>query len=533
MQTARPTPVEDEAVLPDLGTDVGAASSRPLNVCILTADIAGPVRSGGIGTAFAQLADLLAADGHMVTIAFVHPKPPDDRWFEHYRSANMRFVHVPARRGAIDQALCAYHWLKAQAAFDLVHVSEWHGLGAFAQQARRLGLAFEQTHFAVKASSPTLWNEEGNGQALSSESQIEFAALERLSAELADTLISGSQHMLRWMSSRQYALDGRRCFVQPNVFAARQPEASGRAFQPKELVFFGRLEPRKGVLLFCEAVDQLVREGREVPAITFLGGTANRFEALPYISGRAATWPCVVSARTDLGFSDALDYLRGGDRLAVIPSLLENSSMAVMECLAFRIPFIACATGGTPELIDQADRGRALCAPDPAALAQHLKAALSGGVNAVRPAHDFSRSNRVWRAWHMHLPGAVGPEDRPDKVEREAVLLTGRNVRLKDNGLDILKRAYTSSGAEIVTSFYRRSSPFGAREVACTGDLIAGELSNDGIAGPCCLVSGRVMKTLAIDPVRPHFPGLYRAALLAGFRVDVVPDFLFTVRSWF
>ena len=38
-------------------------------------------------------------------------------------------------------------------------------------------------------------------------------------------------------------------------------------------------------------------------------------------------------------------------RVAVLPSLLENSPYGVLECLALRIPFLCSDVGGVPELI--------------------------------------------------------------------------------------------------------------------------------------------------------------------------------------
>ena len=47
----------------------------------------------------------------------------------------------------------------------------------------------------------------------------------------------------------------------------------------------------------------------------------------------------------------ALDYLAKGGRLAVMPSLVDNSPNTVIECATHGIPFLASRTGGIPELL--------------------------------------------------------------------------------------------------------------------------------------------------------------------------------------
>ena len=43
---------------------------KPLDICIVTCDTVGPIRNGGIGTAYYSLARMLAAAGHRVTVLY-------------------------------------------------------------------------------------------------------------------------------------------------------------------------------------------------------------------------------------------------------------------------------------------------------------------------------------------------------------------------------------------------------------------------------------------------------------------------------
>ena len=311
-----------------------------------------------------------------------------------------------ARGPAPTWALLA--WLRArERPFDIVHVSEWRGLGYGPLLAKALGLDFGTTHFVVKGSSPTLWSLEGNRQLVSTEAQLGWVFMERRSVELADTVICGSAHLLGWMRAAGYDLPAR-AFVWPNVFPAPDPDpaaAAARAARDgaplREVVFFGRLEPRKGLVLFADAVSRLARQGRAPARVTFLGKPVDSFDAPAFIERAAHGWPGAVQTLSDRGAAEAVAYLAAEPgRLAVIPSLLENASIAVTECLQAGIPFVAAATGGTPELVDPADHARALVPPDHVALGDRLAELAAAPLRAVRPRRDFAAALDVWQRWH-------------------------------------------------------------------------------------------------------------------------------------
>ena len=402
-----------------LEADLGVGGSESAKrVCIATPDIVGPVKNGGIGTAYHHLARLLAEWGHEVVIAYVNGNARDEALMAKaealYAELGIAFAPIaPQSNGVAALAQVAastwalLEWLRArERPFDIVHVSEWRGLGYGPLLAKALGLGFAETHFVVKGSSPTLWAAEGNRQLLSTEHDLGWVFMERRSVELADTVICGSAHLLGWMHEAGYALP-ERSFVWPNVFPAPDPAAAAAAARAArdgvalaEVVFFGRLEPRKGLVLFIDAMDRLVRQGRAPARITFLGKPSSIFDGLRHIQHATRGWPVQGRTLTGYGSGEAVAYLSEPGRLAVIPSLLENSSMAVMECLQAGIPFVAAATGGTPELVAPQDRGRALVAAEHIALGERIAELAGERLRAVRPRWDFERSLEVWSRWH-------------------------------------------------------------------------------------------------------------------------------------
>jgi len=413
----------------------GTAGGRKLRIGIATSDIAGPIRNGGIGTAYGALAMALAGAGHEVTVLYLLGAYCEDddigHWVDVYAKKGIRLVPLPetahlsleAPWGLV-KAYETYCWLKEHD-FDLVHFPEWRGHGYFCMLAKRQGLAFADTTLAVTTHSPVLWHKLGNAEPLDRLEDLETDFMERESVALADVVVSPSRYMLQWAQEQRWQLP-ERCHVQQNILPqqARQPASQLARRSVIELVFFGRLEQRKGLILFCDALQQLTR--LQVPEfkVTFLGkeGVVDGRKALNYLEERARTWTFSWQVVSHLDHAGAKRYLEEGPRLAVIPSLVENSPYTVLECLGAGIPFIASHVGGIPEMIHPEDLERTCFAAQPAALAQRLLTALREGVCPARAAVTPDETEQAWLAWHETL--SPGQESKPAPTAGEAPLVS-------------------------------------------------------------------------------------------------------------
>jgi glycosyltransferase involved in cell wall biosynthesis/GT2 family glycosyltransferase len=404
--------------------------TTPLRVCIATCDIVGPIRNGGIGTAYYSLALALARAGHHVTVLYALGTFCESRTIDHWRDAyaaqGIEFVPLPATNlqghSALKMSYAAYVWLKARR-FDVVHFHEWRGLGFYTTLAKRQGLCLPDAVICVGAHSPVLWHLEGMNE-LADADTLEVDFMERESVARADVLWSPSAHMLAWMRREGWTLP-RRLVRKPYILLDLEPATARRAGPGPELVFFGRLETRKGLDLFCDALDRLAARGEAPPAVTFLGKVAS-VGGVPsdtYVTTRAARWPFTWRIESALDRDGAMAYLRAGNRVGVLPSRIDNLPYTVLECLGQRIPFVAAATGGIPEMIAPADRARVLFDPTAGALADRLATVLRDGLAPARLRVGASRTLAGWLAWHRQ----IAPRDALPNAQAQRSPLTTRD----------------------------------------------------------------------------------------------------------
>jgi O-antigen biosynthesis protein len=401
LPTANSSAVVAPLVMPPSPSGVGAR-----NLCLVTPDIVGPVRNGGIGTACEAIARTWSDAGHRVTVLFVSDQQIDDHaakaWVARYAEIGIKFVFCPVSRqrltnpAPLQLSYNAWMWLKTRQ-FDLIYFPEWKGLGHYTLAAKRSGMAFIRTQIIIGTHSPTLWHLEGNRQLPYIEALC-ADALERQSTEAADVVVSPSEYMLQWLQDAGWALPQKRLVI-PNPLPAHaygKPATTANR-QVKEIVFFGRLETRKGLYVFLSALKNMEVKFFNGISVTFLGKGDNTVVNAIH----SARIPGVNSWNilTDKDTIEATDYVSSPGRLAVLPSLCENASMAVAECIGRGAAFLAFDVGGTSDLLHPDDWASHLLPPTPSALTSALRNALLHGLPPpARPTTLPHAIEAMWRS---------------------------------------------------------------------------------------------------------------------------------------
>lgn len=406
-----------------------AASGR---FCLVVTELLGHKVAGGIATATSFLAELLADAGHEVTLfdASADSEQLNDSWRTRYRAKGITVERLhratPVAPPYVADSYRTYHQLRDRD-FDVIVFQDWRGLGYCSMSAKRSGLAFASTRLVHIVHGPTAWLWEANQSVELETEGFAAAHIEQRAAELADTVVGPSDYLLDWMASRWALPADRRQIFYPTarmVGLRSEPEGQGAldaeakaAMSLSELVFFGRYEERKGIRIFAESLNRLGAERLNGLGVTFLG------RAVPFSTDEVAALldDDVIEAIggprfiTDLDSLGARSYLAQPGRVALIPSLIDNSPNVVIECIEDGTAFLAAASGGIPELVHPDDRSRVLFEPTVAAMTARL-AELLDAATVVVPARQGWVDAEILPAWEAMLipvaPPSV-PGDQP------------------------------------------------------------------------------------------------------------------------
>lgn len=433
-----------------------------MKIAIVTFELEDLTRNGGIGTAYRRLAELLVREGHSVTVLFVPFADRGDIAPPRRAAARIRALgragisvvmpeQMRARAGQhrhcgiieqqLERSLVVYRALRG-GGFDVVHASDNCGLVYLSLLAKKAGLDFQGCEFVIGAHGPPMWVAEANGNATSE--LLLSAILDRKSIELADHLVSPSRYMLEYLRKSRWRIPASAQLI-PNVNrlpgakppnrAPSRPAAGGA----RTVVFFGRLEERKGVFLFAEALARLLESQPKLALRALFLGKESEFtpRARERIRERLSGVRKRVSLEfvADLPSERSLEFLARLDApLVCMPSLIDNSPYVVLEAIESGLNFLATRPGGTAELIHPGDRRRVLCRPDAEDLRRALGERLRSEPVRARASTPALRANRRWAEFHRQL--AAAKRARPPAPARRDPL-----VSIVVDSADRLRRA--------------------------------------------------------------------------------------------
>lgn len=414
--------------LPGIPHSPNGRPPRNLKVCVVTSEFIGPIKNGGIGTATTALIRQLTLDGHKVTLLYTmvengQPWTVDKSWLHWVKTladegVTLEYILHDGAHSAWLQKSWIVKEFVGSGDFDLVYFNEHHGSGYFALLAKRAGFSpfAQQVHCAITHGGME-WVFDINDHYMRGRHDIEWMGLERRSVELADVVVGPSQYLLAKYRDYGWKLPHRTYHQPLPLFGNVREDARGNV-KIDEVVFFGRLEIRKGLWLFSETLDRVVLSHPELK-ITFLGrineasGLSSGLQAI----SRTHKWPGRVKFLLDYDQAEALDYLRQPGRLAVMPSIADNSPCVVYECMDAGIPFVITSGSGAEELVHPTCWPDILVRPTVADLAEKLEHILAHGAQLGRPRFDPADNLAKWSAWHRYVADhaaeirGVNPED--------------------------------------------------------------------------------------------------------------------------
>ncbi|MEL6504230.1 MAG: glycosyltransferase family 4 protein [Pseudomonadota bacterium] len=392
-------------------------------VCIVSSECVGPFKNGGIGTSMTGLAEMLADNGYAVTFLYTRgiylTNKEVRHWQEHYRALNISFEALrPQALEAYDGPLANMGYLTPGAVadflkerrFDTVHFNDTDGEGFLAVAMHRAGLLLPQATFVTNIHSPREWVAAINGEVLENPIDLPMRSAERLSIAFSDAICGPSQYLLDWLKTDYRLPDSvvQQQYVMPRAvlekLRQRAPNRAGETHNDiKRIVFFGRLEERKGLRTFLDAANQLRELLRErAIELVFLGRSVmiDGKSSTAFIAERLRESALPNTVVTDKGQEEALTDLMQPGTLTVMASPADNSPCTVYECLELNIPFIAANRGGIPELVEEKAREHVLFDGTAGGLAQKLRHTLSSSLTFPAPAVSRDENGKRWRDLH-------------------------------------------------------------------------------------------------------------------------------------
>ena len=245
------------------------------SIGIFTYEYHGIGPSGGIGHVLYELALLLSKHNAIVTLVYLGEDRMEDKIVRDYAARGISIVKAPPPKVTLSPnhvtlqpSYKALHFLMESEAkneiFDIIHFNDYLGHALFPLYAKKQGWLLANTQVVITLHGPASWARLASGMSLPrnlDEISIDWYELEAISQ--ADYIWAPSKFMAAYVASRGVELKHERVYNLANTPPSSQIEVSpsvGEINRILEIVFFGRLEIRKGPLLFVKALNLLVKK---------------------------------------------------------------------------------------------------------------------------------------------------------------------------------------------------------------------------------------------------------------------------------
>ncbi|UFP93068.1 glycosyltransferase [Gloeobacter morelensis] len=401
---------------------------------LVTSEYEGIYKNGGIGTYYRSLSEMLAAEGWYVILVLCFTQEhfagtSDLAVVKHVFSANAldQVLHLqPMHREVLHdlrynetdqqgfgcllllQALIAHF----QGAVVYVEFPEMLGFGFYTVQAKRAGLLGPKCIVAITLHSGCEWLYEAQDKYL--EENIDWfwsvCHREQTSFEQADLAFFPSQSLK--MKLESYSWHTGHAVHMPNfVPVVHSPvrQASCESEIPGgkvPLVFFGRLEDRKGLFVFVQAIKLLPTVLRDILHILFVGKVVqlqssqfSHLDSRQYIE-QQLSGVASFEIYTDLYSREAIQFVDSlPEPLVCLASPQENFPNSSLEMGQLPIRLVISDTGGFRETLQLIGRSASVYwfkPKNPQSLCRTLVQALTDAPQTIESA-DAARLKQINR----------------------------------------------------------------------------------------------------------------------------------------
>ncbi|MFM9995057.1 MAG: glycosyltransferase family 4 protein [Phycisphaerales bacterium] len=355
-----------------------------MRVCLVSREIA-PFWGAGIGTYAAAILRAFAAEGHEV-----HALTPEHRNLHVLAPKLFPGVKFHPRRAMLGpselkacvwpfqrHALETFRTLEAlheRYSYHYVEFPEYWGEGYFVLRSKRRLGKFQGVAIGVRLHTPSIMCRELNQSPELTDEQATLEHMEASSIADADLLVSPSKSLLDKVASRMEPAKDQPAFVVPYPFSVKEfGTAAGGMRRPppshddpaqrdatKTILYFGRLERRKGVETLVDSLRRLLDSAINVRC-RLIGADTNSGPAggsmLAHLKTRLHNYrPETFSFEPAVTREELGDPIRKAD-VVCLPSLWENFPNACLEAMSLRACVLASDAGGMSEVVEDGVSG--------------------------------------------------------------------------------------------------------------------------------------------------------------------------------
>lgn len=385
-------------------------TSEKQKICLVTDELMDIPPSGGIGTATQFLACFLKKNQFSVKVLFTSSRLEFEKnniFKEHFSStydldvdfldlslySNWDPDYLRRSKAVLD------YFSSTDIIYDVILFHElWHD-GYLCLKCKSIMPCFQQSVLGVICHSSHQWIQESHGYNIGDYFAL-HAELERQCVCLADFVISPSKYMVDWMKRKGWPLPSH-VQILPHAMEPKDgwlitDNHLKLSYKFDEIIFFGRIESRKGIYIFLDALKYVPSYLLSGKTITFLGREIiERTELIERL--KALDLP--INEYRWVYYEDynqVREYLRKPGRLTIMPSPADNSPCVIYECLIDNVPFICANNGGQSELIHEDYHKYCLFNPIPETLAEKLVEILTNDNYEIpKPSKDLMETSKA------------------------------------------------------------------------------------------------------------------------------------------
>lgn len=324
-----------------------------MKICLVHEEYPEETSFGGIATYQKNLAETLVKNGHEVTVVCRGLKENSEKLINGVRVIRLFVENTESiydnyynYRVLVSDKL---RELQKHNEIDIIEVPDWGAETVLFEKYRKVPLV-------VRLHTPLCIWSKSNKSTLDESIHKQMLRWEKKMIESADKVISCTD-ILKEKVIKELKLERKDIDVIPNIANIEDfySKSDSKKLRSKTILYCGSIEQRKGVILFAEAIPNIIEELGNVK-IVFVGKDTTRndkeISTIDYIKSLIPSkYHRHLDFKGQLPNNELINIYNSA-AIGVYPSLFDNFPYVVLESMACGLPFVGSINSGMKEMLD-------------------------------------------------------------------------------------------------------------------------------------------------------------------------------------